>query len=133
MGQFGGNTYYFTNKESYERGNVNDDRSFEFKSSVRTVSGNRKGAIFEKSLWIYDRIEIHAKLEFSNSGNFPCGMGLNGAWRRILPNPESPTVDSILPTGKRPLGIKPDRKLGERNPFCTDSLGFVPLSFVLKV
>lgn len=44
-----------------------------------------------------------------------------------------PTVDSILPTGKRPLGIKPDRKLGERNPFCTDSLGFVPLSFVLKV
>ena len=55
-------------------------------------------------------------------------------------NPRSPfsflsraTVDSILPTGKRPLGIKPDRKLGERNPFCTDSLGFVPLSFVLKV
>ena len=35
MGQFGGNTYYFTNKESYERGNVNDDRSFEFKS-IRT-------------------------------------------------------------------------------------------------
>ena len=35
-GHFGGNPYYFTNKESYGRGNVNVDRTFEFKSP-RTI------------------------------------------------------------------------------------------------
>ena len=65
-GQFGGNSYYFTNKESCGRGNVKDDRSFEFKSSRTIRFWEPKGCDIRK-IAVIEKSPIPEKIEKSRT------------------------------------------------------------------